>query len=187
MFRGPTPVTDPPSDLTAASTHDTCVRCGRPTPLGVSLCEQDNPGRIKSPSSTQVHGTIVIGVLAGFLLLALLLRFGAAGVGPFSSTLAGVATRADGGLDVVVQVANGGTRASGASCRISAGGAPDFRDYVFFSEPIPAGETRTFTRSVPPHPRWRGAVHEPARRPLQLAGRPACVASTIGYGPPCSE
>ena len=132
--------------------HDTCFRCGRPTPLGVSLCERDNPARIKSPSATQVHGTIVLGVLAGFVLLAFLLRFASAGVGPFESSLAGIATRADGGLDVVVSVANGGTRASGASCRIFAGGASSFRDYVFFTEPIPAGETRQFSRVVPAAP-----------------------------------
>ena len=135
--------------------HDTCFRCGRPTPPGVSLCERDNPARIKSPSSTQVHGTIVIGVLAGFVLLAILLRFATAGVGPFESSLAGVASRADGGLDVVVSVANSGSRASGASCRIFAGGAANFRDYVFFTEPIPAGETRQFSRVVPPVPNGR--------------------------------
>jgi len=99
-------------------------------PLGVSLCERDNPGRIKSPSSTQVHGTIVVGVLIGFILLGLLFRFGSVGIGPFPATLAGAATRADGGLDVIVKVTNDGTRAAGASCRISARGAPDFRDYV---------------------------------------------------------
>lgn len=132
--------------------HDTCFRCGRPTPLGVSLCERDNPARIKSPSSTQVHGTIVIGVLAGFVLLAILLRLASFGAGPFESSLTGVATRADGGLDVVVSIANGGTRPSGASCRIFAGGAPNFRDYVFFTELIPAGETRQFSRVVPPVP-----------------------------------
>lgn len=153
MFRrSATPATVPTGTVNVNEPHDTCIKCGRPVPLGVSLCEQDNPGGIKSPSSTQVHGTIVIGVLAGFLLVALLFRFGSNGVGPFTSTLAGVATRPDGGLDVVVTVANEGSRASGASCRISAGGRPDFRDYVFFSEPIPVGETREFARTVPPVP-----------------------------------
>lgn len=154
MFRrsNPAPATVPSAPIDISAPHDTCFKCGRPTPLGVSLCEADNPGHIKSPSSTQVHGTIVIGVLAGFVLLALLLHFGSAGIGPFNSSLVGVATRADGGLDVVVRVANDGTRASGASCRISAGGAPDFRDFVFFSDPIPAGSSREFAQTVPPVP-----------------------------------
>jgi hypothetical protein len=153
MFRGtdPTPATEP---ATPAGTirldqpHDTCFRCGRPTPPGVSLCERDNPGHIKAPSSTQVHGTILVGVIFGFVALLLVLRFTSAGVGPFASTVSGVATRADGGLDVVVQVANAGTRAAGASCRISPDGAPDYRDYVFFTGPIPAGESRQFSQSL---------------------------------------
>ncbi len=130
--------------------HDTCFRCGRPTPVGVSLCDRDNPARIKAPSSTQVHGTVLVGVIGGFIALAIVLRLVSAGVGPFTAAVSGVATRADGGLEVVVAVANGGSRSSGASCRVSPGGAPDYRDYVFFTEPIPAGETRQFTRSMPP-------------------------------------
>lgn len=139
--------------LDLSQPHDSCFKCGRPTPLGVSLCEHDNPGSIKSPSTTQVHATILIGVLAGFVLLALLLRVGAAAAVPFTSSVSGWATRADGGLDVIVRVVNDGARASGASCRISAAGAPDFRDYVFFTEPIPAGESREFARVVPAPPR----------------------------------
>lgn len=156
MFRRspPIPATEPDTTVTAAvrldQPHDTCFRCGRPTPLGVSLCDRDNPARIKAPSSTQVHGTVLVGVLGGFIALAIVWRLMSAGVGPFTSVVSGVATRADGGLDVVVSVANGGTRTSGASCRISPGGAPDYRDYVFFTEPIPAGETRQFTRLLTP-------------------------------------
>ena len=47
-----------------------------------------------------------------------------------------------------MQVTNNGSRASGASCRVSPDGAPDYRDYVFFTEPIPAGESRQFARSL---------------------------------------
>ena len=122
-----------------AGPHDTCVRCGRPTPSGVSLCEADNPGAIKSPSSTQVHGTIVLGVLVGFLLLAVLLRVATSGVGPFPSSVAGAATRDDGSLDVVVTVANNGERPSAASCRTASGVAIDAPSSVFFTEPDSAG------------------------------------------------
>ena len=155
MFRRPnkTPIGDPPQ-LTAAEValldkpHDTCFRCGRPTPPGVSLCDRDNPGHIKGPSSTQVHGTILVGVLGGFIALALVFSATSAGAGPFTAAVSGVATRPDGGLDVVMQVTNSGTRASGASCRVSPDGAPDYRDYVFFTEPILAGESRQFARSL---------------------------------------
>jgi hypothetical protein len=154
MFRrsAPAPATVPAAPIDLSGPHDTCIRCGRPTPLGVALCERDNPGAIKGPSATQVHGTILIGVIGGFVLLLLLLRLATVGIGPFGATLTGVATRADGGLNVAVAVTNSGTRPSGASCRISAGGAPDFRDYVFFTDTIPAGETRTFEQTLPPLP-----------------------------------
>ncbi|MEP7360233.1 MAG: hypothetical protein ABI744_01510 [Chloroflexota bacterium] len=132
--------------------HDACIRCGRPTPLGVAMCERDNPGHIKGPSATQVHGTILFGVLGGFALLLILLRLAANGIGPFPSALNGVATRTDGGLQVSVAVTNSGTRASGTSCRIMAAGVPDFRDYVFFTPLIPAGTTQSFTQTVPPIP-----------------------------------
>lgn len=154
MFRRSTPTTAPQAPLDLSQPHDKCLKCGRPTPLGVSLCEKDNPGRIKSPSTTQVHGTIVVGVLVGFGLLLLLFRFGsaAAGIGPFNSQVIGVASRAGGGLDVVIQVQNTGDHAGGTSCRISAAGAPDFRDYTFFSDPIGPGQTVRISQSIPTAP-----------------------------------
>ena len=155
MFRRSTPAAAGATDASNApisldQPHDTCFRCGRPTPVGVSLCERDNPGRIKSPSSTQVHGTILIGVLGGFVGLLVLLRLVSSGVGPFSATVTGVATHADGGIEVALLVTNNGTRASGASCRISPGGAPDYHDFVFFTDQIPPGESRQFSQTLPP-------------------------------------
>ena len=73
-------------------------------------------------------------------------------MGPFPSALNAVATRSDGGLDVVVSVTNNGTRASGASCRVTAAGMPDFRDYVFFTPSDPRGRRPSFTQAVPPLP-----------------------------------
>jgi hypothetical protein len=161
MFRRSDPATVPYVPVDIEGPHDVCLKCGRDTPVGVSLCERDNPGRIKSPSTTQVHGTIVVGVILGFVLLLALLRFGSAGVGPFTSNLDGYSTRGDGGIDVAFTVSNGGTRAAGASCRISAAGAPDFRDYFFFTALIQPGETRSFTQTVPPAP--DAAVLSPAK------------------------
>lgn len=150
MFRRHQPLTagGPADPVDVSQPHDTCVRCGRPTPLGVSLCDRDNPGRLKAPSATQVHGTIVIGVLAGFVLLLVLLRFVFSGLGPFGTAVDGVATRPDGGLDVVVSVTNNGSRTAGASCRVSPNGAPADTDFVFFTDPLAPGETRQFTQTV---------------------------------------
>src|SRR5437016_14590946 len=105
MFRAPRPAAATPSgvvDLTQP--HDRCFKCGRPTPLGVSLCERDNPGHIKSPSSTQVHGTIVIGIVGGFVLLIGAWRFTSGRAGRFAESLGGVAPRPGGGLERVLGV-----------------------------------------------------------------------------------
>jgi len=116
--------------------------------VGVSLCQLDNPGHIKSPSATQVHGTIVIGVLFGIIGLLLIFRLTSSGGAAFSSALSGVATRADGGVDVVITVTNTGAGVAAASCAVAPNGLPDYQDYVFFTGPIPAGETRTFPRTL---------------------------------------
>ena len=146
--------------------HDSCFRCGRPTPPGISLCEQDNPGRVKAPSATQVHGTIALGVVAGFIGFMLLAGVVSGGVGPFPARIAGVATQAGGGLEVVVRVTNDGTRLAAASCRVSQGGVQAANDLVFFTEPIPVGEARDFARAFPPP-----APPSPARDPARLAVR----------------
>ena len=146
--------------------HDRCFRCGRPTPLGVSLCDQDNPGRVKAPSATQVHGTVALGVIAGFIGFMLLAGAVSGGVGPFGSAIVGRATQADGGLQVVVRVTNEGTRFAAASCRVSQGGVQGIDDLVFFTEPIPPGETRDVTRAF-----QSPATGAPARDPSRLAVR----------------
>src|SRR3712207_4184887 len=127
MFRRSDPVlaTQPSTAVSTDQPHDTCFRCGRPTPLGVSLCERDNPGRIKSPSATQVHGTIVIGVLFGFIALLLVFRLVTPGAASFASALSGVATRADGGVDLVITVTNSGRGVAAASCAVAPNGVPD--------------------------------------------------------------
>jgi hypothetical protein len=140
------PATQPA--VPAADAHDVCFRCGRPTPLGVSLCEHDNPGGIKAPSSTQVHGTIALGVIAGFVLFILLLTFSARGLGQFNAAVTGTATQPDGSVELVVSVTNTGDKPSAASCRVSSAGTPNASDAIFLSQPIPVGETRTFSRMV---------------------------------------
>ncbi len=136
----------------AAAPEDRCVRCGRPTPAGVALCEFDNPGQLKGPSATQAHGTILLGVIAGFVLLAVLGSFSVSGIGPFGSRLDAASSRADGSAELVVTVTNEGSRASAASCRVSRGPIAGSGDLVFLTDSIPARETRTFTRTISPGP-----------------------------------
>lgn len=135
---------------TLAEPHDTCFRCGKPTPVGVPLCEDDNPARIKGPSTTQVHGTIAVGLVAGFVLLFVLFsRFVTPGAGALTAAVIGSSTQADGATQVVVSVSNTGDVPASASCRVSRGGVVGAGDIVFFTQVIPAGERREFTRTLP--------------------------------------
>lgn len=146
---------------TLAEPHDTCFRCGKATPAGVPLCDHDNPGRIRGPSTTQVHGTIVIGLIVGFILFALvgtLVRSG----GPFEATVLASTLQSDGRTEVVFSVANQGDRPARASCRLSQGGLVGSGDDVFFSEEIAPGETRQFVRLL-------RAPAEPLGRTPQVA------------------
>src|SRR3954463_2428403 len=99
-----------------------CIRCGKPTPPGVSLCEVDNPGHIKAPSAVQVHGTMLLGVgigVAGFLLLAqLTIRH----AGPFAASLSAATTHADGSVQVQLMIENQGSSDSIANCRVTRDG-----------------------------------------------------------------
>jgi hypothetical protein len=136
------------ADAQASQPHDTCFRCGKPTPVGVSLCEADNPGRIKAPSATQVHGTIAVGVLAGFVLLVVLLSLLSRPVGEFSAAVVGSAARADGSIEIVVNVTNDGDVAAAAHCRVEIAGVPAVSGLDFFSQAIEPGETRAVTRTL---------------------------------------
>lgn len=146
---------------TVTQPHDSCFRCGRSTPQGVPLCENHNPARIKGPSTTQVHGTIVIGLIVGFVLFGLAAGLTRAG-GPFEASVVTASAADDGRTRVVVNVTNAGNHPARASCRISQGGLVGSGDDVFFSEPIDAGQTRQFSRLL-------RAANTPAGRPLQVA------------------
>ncbi len=130
--------------------HDVCNRCGRPTPLGVSLCDADNPARLSGPSTTQMHATVLIGVVLGFVGLAFAARMLTAGVGPFQSAVVGQVADPGGSVQLVVRVTNLGTREAAAACRVGRGPTQMPGDDVFLTPVrIPAGESRDFERSLP--------------------------------------
>jgi len=138
----------PTIDLTKP--HDTCIRCGKPTPQGVALCDEDNPAALKGPSTTQVHGTIAVGIGIGFLILAVVANWALGSVGPYSVSILAASGLADGGADIVFAVTNEGGSATIATCRITRGGVSSPADPVFRTESIAAGGTIQVARTVPP-------------------------------------
>jgi len=129
-----------------------CYRCGTETPPGVSLCDADNPGGAKAPSATQVHATILVGVVAGVALLLLLFRFAVARSGPYDTAVAGHIALADGGVEVAVTVTNAGDSEGVANCRITRDGSPRADDLAFRTDRLAPGASVTVTRTVPPPP-----------------------------------
>ena len=101
-----------------------CYRCGKETPPGVSLCDADNPGHVKAPSATQLHATILAGVVVGIALLLFLLRFAVDQSGPFGTSVTGHIALGDGGVQVAVSVTNAGDSEGIATCRITRDGTP---------------------------------------------------------------
>ena len=78
-----------------APTHP-CVRCGRPTAIDRGLCEECNPLGLRDASSSQVHGTVFIGVLVAIVVLAVIGRVALSGVGPFTAVIGSVQPAAEG-------------------------------------------------------------------------------------------
>lgn len=139
----------PPGRDPLPEPQDRCVRCGRAVPAGVSLCEFDNPARIASPSPTQAHGTILIGVIIGFVLFALAARLATGTGGPFEASIEGRASRSGGGAEVLIRVVNSGASAATANCRVTRDGVARQEDYTFRTERIDAGATVDLPRSLP--------------------------------------
>ena len=125
-----------------------CFRCGKETPPGVSLCDADNPGRVTQPSATQLHATILAGVVLGIALLLVLLRFAVDTSGPYGTGIAGHIVLANGDVQVAVNVTNTGETEGIATCRITRDGTPRPDDLTFRTERLAAGTTVTVTRTM---------------------------------------
>jgi hypothetical protein len=141
---------DPSATLALATAEPThgCARCGAPVPPGVGLCDECNPLGLRDSAASQVHGTVVIAVLVGFVLLAVLARLAITGGGPYPAMVDDVVTSGT-GLAVTVTVTNQGDGEGQTTCRLQdprqlAGGL----DAFVLSPRIPAASTTTFTSVV---------------------------------------
>jgi hypothetical protein len=116
--------------------------------IGVGLCERCNPLGLRDVSASQVHGTVFIGVLGAFVLLAIVARFAITGIGPFPVTVDETVPTAA-GLEVTLTVTNEGDAEGQTTCRVTAasnrGGGP----VAFILSPaIAPGESVTFDQTV---------------------------------------
>jgi predicted nucleic acid-binding Zn ribbon protein len=126
-----------------------CVRCGARIPIAESMCERCNPLGLKAPAASQAHGIAFVGIAIAVVLMAVAARLAISGVGPFPSSLTGVAAD-PAGLRVTVSVTNRGGSAGATTCRITdpdlAGIGPET---AFVQSPIlQPGVTTTFDTIV---------------------------------------
>ena len=121
-----------------------CVRCGRPVPLDVALCDECNPLGLAQPAPSQAHGTVFIGIAATVIVLAILAGLARSGIGPFEATVVDVVAVPP-TLVLTISATNAGTSAGPTRCRVTdgTGGVA-----TITTERIEPGDTVTFTRVV---------------------------------------
>ncbi len=52
--------------------YDQCMRCGRPTMYGRSVCRACNPAGLPEPSPAQYHATVFVAILVVLAVLGIL-------------------------------------------------------------------------------------------------------------------
>jgi hypothetical protein len=130
-----------------------CARCEAPFGDAAVAAGEDDVDlfpRPAAPSPTQSHGTVMVAVLLGFVVLAVLLSLSVRGVGPFRAT---VVSAEPGGESarVTVTVTNEGRKPGHGKCRIARLSATGDReqDFQFLSERVRPHATITQTVEVP--------------------------------------
>ncbi len=117
-----------------------CPRCRTPVQAGGKVCERCeqplegpahtlryNPAGLPTPSPVQGHATVLVGIVAALVVLALGAWFVFRGVGPFRTEVVRQSVSADGtAVEVELRVVNEGEREGRARCRITGLG-PDGR------------------------------------------------------------
>ena len=101
--------------------------------------------RPAAPATTQSHGTILLGVLLGFVVLFVLLRLSISGVGPFTVQIVD-SQSAGQTLTLTLAVTNEGDRAGRANCRVPLADANNVvqpPENVLTEVEIKPGETYT--------------------------------------------
>jgi hypothetical protein len=135
-----------------AQPRDRCLRCGKETPAGQSLCEEHNPRRLAGPSTTQMHATIFGGIVIGVLAFFVIARFAVGTTGPYTTEVTATTAGPAGGAAVSFVVTNEGDSDGVADCRVTRDGVPRPDDLAFRTERVPAGGTVAFQRDLLPPP-----------------------------------
>jgi hypothetical protein len=149
-----------------------CPRCQTPAQAGGKVCERCeqplegpahalryNPAGLPTPSPVQGHATVLVGIVATLVVLAVGAWFVFRGVGPFRTEVVSQAVSADGSaIEIELRVVNEGDRQGRARCRITGLG-PDGRlrtSEVTLSPTVPGNSSVRF----PLHGEGLGDAHD---------------------------
>ena len=100
-----------------------CYKCGRQIGPDETICEVCNRAGMATPSATQYHGTIVVAIVAGVIVMALAASWSLRGIGPFHGAALGWSADPPDAVLVELAVTNQGTRAGRAKCQLTASDA----------------------------------------------------------------
>jgi hypothetical protein len=136
-----------------------CPRCGTARRGDLQVCVRCETSfddvdlalpRPAAPSPSQSHGTVMVALVAGFVLMAFLLWLSVRGVGPFTARVVSAVPAGD-QISVTVTVTNEGSKAGHGKCRIGrvTTGGDLTSEYQFLSARVAPHSTITQTVEVP--------------------------------------
>jgi hypothetical protein len=142
-------MTFPATPATPAQTHP-CARCGAPVALDVGLCERCNPLGLRDSASSQVHGTVFLGVGLAVAALAIVAHLAVAGIGPFTARVTALTQGAtSGALVATIELHNEGRTIGSATCHLTDPRDPALvHSTVIYSPRVAPGATITFDQEV---------------------------------------
>ena len=128
-----------------------CYKCGREIGPDQTICAVCNRAGMATPSATQYHGTIVVAIVAGVVIMAIAASLAIRGVGPFRGETVAFRPDPPDGVVVTVRVSNEGSQAGRAKCQLTARDAADgiLRVRATVSPSVPAGSSITFEERIP--------------------------------------
>ena len=128
-----------------------CYKCGRQIGPDETICEVCNRAGMATPSATQYHGTIVVAIVGGVVLMAIAASLSLRGIGPFQARTLGWSSDPPDAVVVELQVTNEGTRAGRAKCQVTARDASNLvlRIRSTVSPQVNGGGTVTFSERIP--------------------------------------
>jgi len=137
-----------------------CIKCGRQIGPDETICEVCNRAGMATPSATQYHGTIVVAIVAGVIIMAIAASLSLRGIGPFRGEAVRLNSDPPDAVLVELRVTNEGTRTGRAKCQLTARDGLNLvlRIRSTVSPPVEAGQTITYTERIPGLPQAPASV-----------------------------